>query len=293
VLSFIVDLDKRGLVQSIGSTTAASVPPLTVGEIHDTTTVFQKKVNGVVTTQDYHTGYTLKIGIGLLAIPPTIGTFTLTFGAETTDSIAYNATAAVISARLQALTAIGTGNVSVTGDAGGPWTVEFIGDLAETDVDALVGDGENLYPDSYVIIGTGRAGGTGINEIQEINLEQEPATGVDSFSIESSTPWTWTGILPLNVPKLKRIVSQVILARELWLEFELTNTNTGTRDKVLVKVNDISDGVIEDALLDTSFPAALDALYLRKADPSDPTSKLEWSDGFKITVAGEEKVHYT
>ena len=293
MLNFIIDLDKRGLVQSIGSTTADSVPPLTVGEIHETSIIFQKKVAGVITTQDLHSGYTLKVGIGLLAQPPELGTFTLTFAAETTDPIAYNATAAVVSAKLQALTTIDTGNVSVTGDAGGPWTVEFIGDLAETDVSALVGDGANLYPDSYVMVGTGRVGGTGINEVQEINLEQEPACGVDSFTIAATTPWAWTGILPLNVPRFKRVVSSKVLSQELWLEFELTCTATGARDKILVKINDVSDGVIEDALLDTSFPTALDSLYLRRADPADPTSTLEWDDGFKITVAGEEKVHYT
>ena len=118
MLNFIIDLDKRGLVQSIGSTTADSVPPLTVGEIHETSIIFQKKVAGVITTQDLHSGYTLKVGIGLLAQPPELGTFTLTFAAETTDPIAYNATAAVVSAKLQALTTIDTGNVSVTGDAG-------------------------------------------------------------------------------------------------------------------------------------------------------------------------------
>jgi len=48
---------------------------------------------------------------------------------ETTAPIPYNATAAEVREKLQALTAIGAGNVEVEGAAGGPWTVEFKGPL--------------------------------------------------------------------------------------------------------------------------------------------------------------------
>lgn len=46
---------------------------------------------------------------------PTSGTFTLTVGAQTTTAIAYNASAAVVQAALEALSSVGTGNVVVTG----------------------------------------------------------------------------------------------------------------------------------------------------------------------------------
>lgn len=65
---------------------------------------------------------------------PTGGTFTLTFSGQTTAAIAYNATAATVQAALAALSNIGAGNVVVTGNAGGPWTVDFVGTLANTDV---------------------------------------------------------------------------------------------------------------------------------------------------------------
>jgi hypothetical protein len=57
------------------------------------------------------------------------GTFTLTFGGYTTAGIAYNATAAVVQTALEALTSFGTGNVTVTGSNGGPYTVTFVGSL--------------------------------------------------------------------------------------------------------------------------------------------------------------------
>jgi hypothetical protein len=68
---------------------------------------------------------------------PTGGSFTLTYGGKTTAAIAYNATAATVQTALQALTTIGTGNVTVTGNAGGPYTVTFVGSLAHHDVPAL------------------------------------------------------------------------------------------------------------------------------------------------------------
>jgi hypothetical protein len=65
---------------------------------------------------------------------PTGGTYTLTFAGQTTSGIAHNATAATVQTALAALSTIGAGNVVVTGDAGGPYRVEFVGALAYTNV---------------------------------------------------------------------------------------------------------------------------------------------------------------
>ncbi len=75
---------------------------------------------------------------------PTGGTFTLTFGGQTTAAIAYNATAATVEAALELLSTIGQGNVQVTGSAGGPYTVEFVGQLQNTNVAAMTADGASL-----------------------------------------------------------------------------------------------------------------------------------------------------
>lgn len=75
---------------------------------------------------------------------PTGGTFTLSFGADTTTGIAYNASAATVQAALVALASIGASNVSVSGANGGPWTVEFTGSLADASQSLLTGDGSLL-----------------------------------------------------------------------------------------------------------------------------------------------------
>lgn len=63
--------------------------------------------------------------------------FTLTYSGQTTAAIPANATAAQVQAALEALSNIGVGDVAVTGNAGGPWTVAFKGTLANTDVAQL------------------------------------------------------------------------------------------------------------------------------------------------------------
>ncbi|MEU7787669.1 hypothetical protein [Amycolatopsis sp. NPDC049159] len=84
--------------------------------------------------------------------------FTVTWNGQTTASLAAAATAAQVQAALEALSNIGAGNVVVTGNAGGPYTVTFQGALAGTDVAAMTttptgGTGT-------VTVATATAGGT-------------------------------------------------------------------------------------------------------------------------------------
>jgi hypothetical protein len=75
---------------------------------------------------------------------PAGGDFTLTFGANTTSAIAYNASAATVKTRLEALASIGAGNVDVTGSNGGPWTVEFKASLGNASQSLLTKDASGL-----------------------------------------------------------------------------------------------------------------------------------------------------
>lgn len=56
---------------------------------------------------------------------PTGGDFTLTYAAQTTADIAFDAAAATIQAELEALSTIAPGDVLVVGREGGPWIVTF------------------------------------------------------------------------------------------------------------------------------------------------------------------------
>lgn len=77
---------------------------------------------------------------------PTGGTFTLTYSAQETAAIAYNATAADVQAALEALSNIDDGDVLCAGGPfpGTPVTVEFTGNLANTNVALMTADSTGL-----------------------------------------------------------------------------------------------------------------------------------------------------
>ncbi|WP_330479851.1 hypothetical protein OG301_39250 (plasmid) [Streptomyces platensis] len=68
---------------------------------------------------------------------PTGGTFTITFSGQTTAAIAYNATAAVVQSALEALSNVAPGDIVVTGNAGGPWTLTYGGQYLGENVGAV------------------------------------------------------------------------------------------------------------------------------------------------------------
>jgi hypothetical protein len=83
--------------------------------------------------------------------------FTLTLAGQTTGAIAAGATAAAVQAALEALSNVVPGDVTVTGAAGGPYTVAFRGALADTDVAQMTATPTGGT--GTVTVTTGTAGG--------------------------------------------------------------------------------------------------------------------------------------
>jgi hypothetical protein len=79
------------------------------------------------------------------------GTFTLSFGGQTTAAIAFDATAADVEEALEALSTIGDGNVSVTGSAGGPYTVTFQNALGNQNVAQMTASNASLTGAGHAI----------------------------------------------------------------------------------------------------------------------------------------------
>lgn len=75
---------------------------------------------------------------------PTGGTFALKFEGFISANIAFDATAAVVLAALEALSSIGSGGVTVTGGAGGPYTVTFTLQRGKIPVVSLLALANNL-----------------------------------------------------------------------------------------------------------------------------------------------------
>lgn len=114
------------------------------------------------------------------------GTFTLKFGAKTTEGIAFDATAEKVKEELEALESVGAGNVEVSGEAGGPYTVTFIGELAAEDVAELEADGAELEGgEAEVTVETTTAGKAWVTKEEvEAALEGLESIGAGNVSVE-------------------------------------------------------------------------------------------------------------
>lgn len=116
-------------------------------------------------------------------------TWTLTFDGQTTAAIVFNAAASAVQSALEALAHLEVGDVAVTGNAGGPYTITFQGRYAGQEVGSLTGTGTgdlsvavtNPGP-SYVTV-AGQRGAT-LNRGRSI----ADATSKDSVGWEENVP---------------------------------------------------------------------------------------------------------
>lgn len=95
---------------------------------------------------------------------PTSGAFTLEFGGDTSGSIAYNATASDVESELEALSSIGSGNVTVTGGPlpNSPVQIEFTGSLGSSSQGLLKPNWADLAGNGGIgiVISVDQAGGS-------------------------------------------------------------------------------------------------------------------------------------
>ena len=104
-----------------------------------------QQINGVALSVAEGTGNSPLNELQTISLDTRVGTFGLSFTtpepsptSASTAPLSASATAAELQASLEGLSNVGSGNVGVSGAAGGPWTVEFKGTrFADTDVDQL------------------------------------------------------------------------------------------------------------------------------------------------------------
>lgn len=193
---------------------------------------------------------------------PTAGTYTLsiansqTIGTETTTAIAYNATAATVQSALTTL--LGVGNVTVSGSTGGPYTVTFVGALANTPqptfgvTASLTGGGVNV---THTTVGS--AGGGSVQTIIPSNtptggsftlsfnghttsaiawnasgvdvaaaLEALSSVGSGNVSVTGTGPWTVTFTGSLGTSNQPLITAVSVLNSGLFATQQLKQVNT-------------------------------------------------------------------
>lgn len=225
---------------------------------------------------------------------PTGGTFTLTFGSQTTTAIAYNATGATVQTALEALSSIGTGNVTVSGAAGGPYTVTFVNVLGNTNVAQMTATasltggttpgvtvatttpGVTLFADLGYI---GEDGVTqsvpGAGDVERIKAWQNGAT-VRTIRTPSDDLPTWSFVLL----ETKR--------ETIELYYGTTVTSTATEGSYDIDVQDARPK--KSFVIDVIDGAELERVYVPLGVVSEIGDKVYANGepiGYEVTIEGE------
>ena len=134
-----------------------------------------------------------------VAVTATAGTFTLTFGGNTTPSLPFDATDAQVESALEGLGSVGVGNVAVAGGPGdkagsSPYEVEFIGTLADTDVAQMTVGTSALRTEAGNTLSCIAGANNGSNDIKQIKYqwlrdgaEISGATGSEYTTVAADT----------------------------------------------------------------------------------------------------------
>jgi Collagen triple helix repeat (20 copies) len=113
------------------------------------------------------------------------GEFTLSFKGGSTTALPFDATAGEVQGALENLFYIASGNVAVSGVAGGPYAVEFKGSHAQADVEQLVCEGFTLNVGASCTVAT-LVNGSASASNGEVQSALEGLSTIGSGSVEVS-----------------------------------------------------------------------------------------------------------
>jgi len=177
-----IDLTNRRLVASETNSAPVGLATFTKGD-NGAFNLYFLEATGVINRPFEvvdKSAASVKLGIGSRTGVPETGTYTLTFGGDTTSAIDAAATAGAIETALNALSAISSaGGVTVTGELADHFTVRFTTAGTQGSISA---DVSQLIPDTVAVIDERIAGSASVKEIQEIQLRLTPAVYQDTWT---------------------------------------------------------------------------------------------------------------
>lgn len=193
-----VDTTRNALVASQANPIRVAGPVIVVGDTVPVTLVFLQRNTQALNTgspiynfQDFSAAGVV-FSLGPINTPPTGGTFTLTFGANTTPALPYNVSPYALSDALNLLASVvSAGGVTVAGQIGGPFFVTFVSNGVQS---AFTSAANALFPASVVGITTDRAGSSTNPAVQAITLVQSQAAQISSWTAQSAAAVTVTQI---------------------------------------------------------------------------------------------------
>jgi len=170
-----IDTTNRRLATSLTSLFPSDFPSFVKGDTGQINLYFLQATGNIQTpfTVLDLTGTSVKFGVGTRTGTPRIGTFTLSFGGETSGAIGFSATAGAISSALNSLSAITSiGGVSVEGSISTNFVINFNSAGTRS---AITADVSHLIPTTLALVDERIAGDATTSEIQEFQLRLTPA----------------------------------------------------------------------------------------------------------------------
>lgn len=170
-----IDMTNRRLATSLTSLAPATTPRFVKGDNGAINLYFLEATGNVSAPFDVidMTGTDVKFGVGTRTGIPSSGTFTLSFGGQTSGAIGYSATAGAISSALNSLSTItAAGGVSIDGTMATNFVVSFNSAGTRS---AITADTSHLIPTTSALVDERLAGDATTSEIQELQLRLAPA----------------------------------------------------------------------------------------------------------------------
>lgn len=211
-----IDTTNRRLATSLTSLTPAATQRFVKGD-NGAINLYFLEATGNITSPfnviDY-TGTDVKFGVGSRTGTPASGTFTLSFGGQTSGAIAFSATAGAISSALNSLSTItAAGSVSVDGTMATNFVVSF--NSAGTQ-GAITGNFARLIPTTTALIDERLVGDATNAEIQELQLRLAPAVYEPTWT-DLGTAMTVSVATTLTGSTLNNEIQRVTFSRAPYL----------------------------------------------------------------------------
>ena len=193
-MEYFIDVESKRLVGSLSSTRTVVPEPFVFGDEPDIS-VTLVEANTTSSTPPWRAvdlnGYSIRLGVGVPGAQPTAGTYTLTFGADTTSNIDFDAAAPAIDSALNALASItAAGGVTVTSLPLG-FQIKFDSVGARSVITATT---DALYPSSSAYIYESTDGDGSTQEVQVFTLEQNNAAYTE-LTTDSTGPTYLTTVI--------------------------------------------------------------------------------------------------
>ena len=211
-----IDTTNRRLATSLTSLAPATTQRFVKGD-NGAINLYFLEATGNITSPfnviDY-TGTSVKFGVGSRTGTPASGTFTLSFGGQTSGAIAFSATAGAISSSLNSLSTItAAGSVSVDGTMATNFVVSFNSAGTQS---AITGNFARLIPTTTALIDERLVGDATNAEIQELQLRLAPAVYEPTWT-DLGTAMTVSVATTLTGSTLNNEIQRVTFSRAPYL----------------------------------------------------------------------------